>query len=92
MRATSIAAMEKVAPKRESMKGRVYQYLIDRQERGATDQEMQSALNIPGDSLRPIRISLFKDGWIHDSGHTRQNPNGNECIVWVVSSFDPSLF
>ena len=64
----------------------VYQYLVDCMERGATDQEMQSVLKMSGDTLRPTRGKLLKDGLIYDSGKTRTNENGNECIVWVVST------
>jgi hypothetical protein len=88
MRATSIAAMVKAEPKRGSNRQKVYQFILDCQERGATDQEMQASLNMSGDTLRPTRLSLAKDGMIYDSGKTRQNPNGNECIVWVASTVE----
>jgi hypothetical protein len=88
MRVTSIAAMVKAEPKRGSNRAKVYQFILDRQDRGATDQEMQASLNMSGDTLRPTRLSLAKDGMIYDSGKTRQNPNGNECIVWVASTVE----
>jgi hypothetical protein len=88
MRATSIAAMVRAEPKRDSYRGRVYQYLVDAQEKGATDQEMQTALRMSGDTLRPTRGSLMKDGLIYDSGKTRQNEKGNACIVWVISEIE----
>ena len=86
MRATSIQAQIKAVPRMSSHKARVYQFLVDCMERGATDQEMQTALKMSGDTLRPTRGNLLKDGFIYDSGKTRQNLNGNECIVWVVSA------
>jgi len=49
---------------------------------------MQSVLNMSGDTLRPTRGKLLKDGLIYDSGKTRTNENGNECIVWVVSTIE----
>jgi hypothetical protein len=88
MRATSLAAFNKALPERESKRGRVYQHIVDKQEYGATDQELQTVLNMPGDTLRPTRLSLLKDGLIYDSGKTRQNHNGNECIVWVSSTVE----
>jgi hypothetical protein len=88
MRSTSFQALIKVAPKYGSNRAKVYQYIVDRQERGATDQELQAALNMPGDTLRPTRLSLLKDGLIYDSGKTRQNVNGNDCIVWLVSTIE----
>jgi predicted transcriptional regulator len=88
MRSTSVAAIIKAAPKHGSNRAKVYQYIVDRQERGATDQELQAALNMPGDTLRPTRLSLLKDELIYDSGKTRQNANGNDCIVWLVSTIE----
>ena len=69
-----------------SHKARVYQFLVDRMDQGATDQEMQFALKMSGDTLRPTRGKLLKEGLIYDSGTTRKNENGNDCIVWVVST------
>ena len=86
MRTTSLAAQEKARPKFGSNRAKVFQYIFDQQERGATDQEIQTALNMPGDTLRPARLSLLKDDLIYDSGKTRQNENGNECIVWLPTS------
>jgi hypothetical protein len=85
MRATSLAAYEKVLPKFGSNRAKVYQLILDKQEYGATDQELQTILKMPGDTLRPARLSLLKDELIYDSGKTRQNSNGNECIVWLAS-------
>ena len=88
MRATSIEALEKFAPYQESARERVYQYLVDQEDRGATDQEMQKALGISGDTLRPTRGALLKHDLIYDSGMTRKNDKGNSCIVWVVAKID----
>jgi len=86
VRATSIQAQIKAAPRLSSRRAMVYLYLCDQQEKGATDQEMQKALNMSGDTLRPARGSLLKDNLIYDSGKTRTNENGNECIVWLPTS------
>lgn len=83
MRATSVQAQVKATPSISSQKAKVYQFIVDRMEYGATDQEMQVALKMSGDTLRPTRGKLLKDGLIYDSGKTRQNQNGNECIVWL---------
>ena len=86
MRATSIQAQIKAAPRMSEKRARVFQYLVDRMDRGATDQEMQAALKMSGDTLRPTRGKLLKDGLIYDSGKTRKNANDNDCIVWVAST------
>jgi len=88
MRATSIQAQVKAAPRMSSHKARVYQFLVDRMDQGATDQEMQFALKMSGDTLRPTRGKLLKENLIYDSGKTRKNENGNDCIVWVVSTIE----
>jgi hypothetical protein len=81
-RETSRIAAERVYPKSGSIRLSVYEYLIRQGLRGATDQEMQSNLNLSGDTIRPTRITLLKDGFIIDSGETRNNTNGNPCVVW----------
>ena len=92
MRATSIQAQIKAAPRMSEKRARVYQYLVDCMERGATDQEMQSVLKMSGDTLRPTRGKLLKDGLIYDSGKTRKNENDNDCIVWVASTISQTGF
>ena len=86
MRATSIQAQIKAAPRMSSHKARVYQFIVDRGEHGATDQEIQNVLMMSGDTVRPTRGKLLKDGLIYDSGKTRKNENDNDCIVWVSST------
>jgi hypothetical protein len=81
-RETSRLAAERVYPKSGSIRLSVYEYLIRQGLRGATDQEMQSNLNLLGDTIRPTRMTLLKDGFIIDSGETRNNTNGNPCVVW----------
>ena len=79
---TSIAAAQKVLPKTGSLRRKVYEYIWNQGLRGATDQEMELTLNIDGNTIRPTRISLLKDGFILDTGTTRKNQHGNDCIVW----------
>ena len=86
MRATSVEALVKVAPKIPTYKQRVLDLLIERGGYGATDQEMESALNMSGNTIRPTRMGLLKAGVITDSGMTRLNQNGNRCIVWVINN------
>ena len=42
--------------------------------------------NIDGNSVRPSRGTLVKQGLIFDSGRVRHNKKGNNCIVWVAGS------
>jgi GH43 family beta-xylosidase len=82
---TSLEAKIKVAPKMGSINAKVYDYFIARQWHGATDQELEAVLHLDGNTIRPSRGSLVKKGLIKDSGKTRQNAKGNDCIVWVVT-------
>jgi transcription initiation factor IIE alpha subunit len=79
---TSIAAAQKVLPKTGSLRRKVYEYILNQGLRGATDQEIEKALHIEGNTVRPTRISLVKDGFIMDTGLTRKNQHNNDCIVW----------
>lgn len=82
-RKTSRAAAESVLPKSGSIRERVYSYFKGRGEMGATDDEAQEFLGIDGNTFRPTRKSLLDDGYIIDSGGTRKNHNGNDCVVWI---------
>jgi len=79
---TSVAAAEKVLPRTGSLKRRVYEYILSQGMRGATDQEIEKTLQIEGNTVRPSRVGLIKDGYIIDSGTTRKNHHNNDCIVW----------
>jgi transcription initiation factor IIE alpha subunit len=72
----------KVLPRTGSLRRKVYEYILAQGLRGATDQEIESTLKIDGNTVRPTRISLWKDGYIIDTGTTRKNNNDNDCIVW----------
>ena len=79
---TSVAAAEKVLPRTGSLKRRVYEYILSQGMRGATDQEIEKTLHIEGNTVRPSRVGLIKEGYIIDSGTTRKNHHNNDCIVW----------
>lgn len=82
-RATSRAAAEGILPKSGTIRARVYSYFRGRGVAGATDDEAQAFLGIDGNTFRPTRKSLVDDGYLIDSGGTRKNENGNDCVVWV---------
>ena len=83
-RRTSRLAAIRVYPETGSLRLKIYELLIRAGSRGATDYEIESVLAISGNSVRPLRGSLEKQGFIIDSGTTRENRNGNLCIVWVA--------
>jgi hypothetical protein len=51
---------------------------------GMTDDLIQSVTCLPGDSERPRRISLLKDGLICDSGRKALTRSGKLAVVWVA--------
>lgn len=80
---TSRSAAESALPKSGSIRERVYSFFKGRSDFGATDDEAQDFLGIDGNTFRPTRKSLVDDGYLFDSGGTRKNKNGNDCVVWV---------
>lgn len=50
---------------------------------GATDEEIQVALDIPGDTQRPRRYELVKRGYVRDSGVKRKTSSGRRAVVWI---------
>ena len=88
---TSQAAAEKFHGKSGGWRQQLYWYLQDRGFDGATDQEMQEHFGKSGDTIRPTRVSLVRDNLIMDSGRTRANSSGNQCIIWVVSDYEGRL-
>lgn len=79
-RETSARAAEKALPRSGTKRAKVYEFL--RSNYGATDEEIEIALGMSGNTVRPTRISLMKDGWVVDSGLYRKTRGGNDAIVW----------
>jgi hypothetical protein len=53
---------------------------------------MQEHFNKSGDTIRPTRKTLEKDGLLVDSNRTRKNAGGNDCIIWVTYEYEGQLF
>lgn len=85
MKQTSLEARAKIEPQIGTLRRKVYEFYLNRGMYGATDQEVERYLHLDGNTVRPIRGSLVKDGFIIDTGTTRQNEKGNACIVWRSS-------
>jgi len=89
---TSIATADAVLPKTGTWRRKIYDYVQARGFDGATDQEIESALRLSGNTERPTRITLVRDGYLIDTGRTRRNELGHECIVWACADQDGLLF
>jgi transcription initiation factor IIE alpha subunit len=82
MKQTSLDARAKIEPKIGTLRRRVYEAILLKGLSGMTDYEIEKQLNLEGNTVRPIRGSLVDIGLVIDSGTTRPNAKGNQCIVW----------
>ena len=82
---TSVRTAIKAYPRSGTIRIKVYHFLIRRGLDGATDQEISITLQISENTVRPTRKTLEIDGFVRDSGLTRKNRNGNDCIIWRAS-------
>ena len=82
---TSEEAYQLSKSNRAILELKVFAYLFAVGEQGATDEEIQLALEINGNSQRPARVKLRKDRSIKDSGKWRHTKSKRRAIVWVVS-------
>ena len=81
---TSVKAMEKAWGRTGSQRRLIFEAVKASGSYGMTDYELEDYLKLDGNSVRPGRKSLERDGWLIDSGKTRPNKNGNHCIVWIT--------
>jgi len=58
-------------------------FIKERNHDGATDNEIQRALLMSGNTERPRRIELLRMGCIMASGQTRPTSKGRQAAVWM---------
>lgn len=80
---TSVAAAERAEPAAATQRRAVLDFLRGRGAEGATDEEIQVALGMVGNTQRPRRGELQKAGLIRDSGTTRPTRSGCKAVVWI---------
>lgn len=80
--ATSLAAAAQIAPSANRLRALVLGYIRECGAAGATDEQVQVALNMPGSTERPRRCELVASGCVVDSGMTRKLASGRSGIVW----------
>jgi len=78
------AAFEEFAT---TVTGRIFDLLCSRGQIGATDDEMEEALNILHQTVNPCRQLLHKEGWIKQNGKERPTRSGCSACVWIVCQF-----
>ena len=81
---TSRQAAARALPRSGSDRRRVYDLLVERGDEGATDDEIEQALNLPHQTASARRNGLRDDGWVVDSGRTRPTRTGSPAVVWVA--------
>jgi hypothetical protein len=70
------------------VKHEIYSQLYVREGLGATDQELEKALGRPGNTLRPGRVTLVKEGLVVDSGKWRFTESKCPAKVWILAIFN----
>lgn len=78
---TSQRAAQKALPNSGTVRRRVYDFVASR-EFGATDDEIEIALDKTHQSVSAARNTLMNDGWLVDSGEERMTRSNSPAKVW----------
>lgn len=70
-----------------TLRRKVRDYLLNCGADGATDQEIQAALQMDPNTQRPRRIELVEARKVLDSGKQRKTLSGRAATVWIASEF-----
>jgi len=81
---TSLDAAESMSEKAPTIRDRVFRHLLYMGDVGATDEQIQLALDITVSTEVPRRRELQLLGKIKDSGNTRKTTTKRTAVVWVV--------
>jgi hypothetical protein len=83
-RRTAKEAADQIAGVSGTLRRKVWDYLLERWAEGATDEEMQDAMDMPASTQRPRRCELVEAGEVVDSGTTRKTRSGRSAVVWQL--------
>ena len=75
-----------VYPRSGTKRLAVLEYLVERGDTGATDEEISLGLSMRLYTAAPRRHELVGDGWLEDSGRTRRTTTGTPATVWVLTA------
>jgi hypothetical protein len=53
--------------------------------RGLSDEQGQIELSIDGNSYRPMRVTLYKHGFVEDSGDRQVLKSGRKGVIWRIT-------
>jgi len=83
--ATSKASAAAIEVTAETLRGRVYRYLLSYPPGiGATDENIQDDLEMNPSSQRPRRVELVERGLVYDAGYTSKTKTGRAATVWCA--------
>lgn len=82
---TSIAAAKQIEPVSGALRRQVYEFIRERGQSGATDEEIIAALDMSPSTARPRRIELVQAGFVQNSGSTRRTKSGRNATVWIAA-------
>lgn len=81
---TSRAAAKSVEGQVEYDRRMILQALQRAKSYGATDDELQELLSMSGNTERPRRGELVKQGLVAHSGFVRTTHSGRSAAVWIA--------
>ena len=84
---TSTAAAVAIEDKAGTLRRKVRDYLLSCGAEGATDEQIQNALQMNPSTQRPRRIELVEARKVLDSGKQRKTLSGRAATVWIASEF-----
>jgi hypothetical protein len=82
---TSLAAADAIRPCADVLRQKVLAYITEQGSHGATDEEVQDALGMGGNTQRPRRRELFQSGKIMLKPEMRPTRSGRQANVWVIT-------
>jgi hypothetical protein len=63
----------------------VFDFVVNRGERGATDEEIAAALRMRESTARARRVELRDGGQVRDSTRRRRSCAGRLCVIWIAT-------
>ncbi len=73
----------------QTTRRRVYAAICKAAKFGRTDEELQVELRLAGNSQRPARVWLMRDGLVWDSKRRRLTVSGRLATVWIAAEGCP---
>jgi hypothetical protein len=82
---TRASAAVSIKPLRPNMLRQVFDFVVNRGDRGATDEEIAAGLNMKESTARARRVELRDAGQVRDSLRRRRSCSGRLCVVWIAT-------